>query len=113
MVAALFTSVWLRLHALGTLSLGGFASEEVITRIELLIRGMKDCKTGRLRVVKLLASIRRSSINLNNDAEYETGVEDGNFGEQSAKLRRIRCICCVLSCCPGTPKDQHVGGEKL
>lgn len=90
MVAVFLTSVWLRLHALGGLSLGDFASEEVITRVELLNRVMKDCETGRLRVVKQLACNKLLSMNLNNDAAYETGVEDGSFGEQSSKAEKDR-----------------------
>ena len=88
MVADLVTSVWLRLHALGGLSLGDLASEEVITRIGLLNRGMKDCETGRVRVVKQLACNKLLIINLNDDAAYETGVEDGSFGEQSGKIEK-------------------------
>ena len=76
MVAPLFTSVWLGLHALGELSLEAFASEEVITRVALLKRGMKDCEAGRLRVVKQLAYSKLLSISLNDNTAYETGVKD-------------------------------------
>ena len=59
--------------------MGGFASEEVITRVALLNRGMKDCEAGRLRVVAQLAYSKLLSISLNNNAAYETGVKDESF----------------------------------
>ena len=49
---------------------------------------MRDCETDRLRVVKQFARSKLLSINLNNNAAYETGFEDGSFGEQSRKAEK-------------------------
>lgn len=86
--------------------MGDFASEEVIARVEVVNRRIKDCETGRLRVVKQVAYNKLVSINLNNNAAYETGVEDGSFSEQSGKAEKDR-MCIILF-----PRHACVGGDR-